>query len=69
MVKDTSQTRMNTARTYKVELQLFLLGLLIAGLDIPKHGEPAYPLESQGDGWTATNEHSDKNSTQLSKTN
>ena len=21
------------------------------GLDIPKHGEPAYPLESYGDGW------------------
>lgn len=21
-------------------------------MDIPKHGEPAYPLESYGDGWT-----------------
>ena len=25
--------------------------LIILGLDIPKHGEPAYPLESYGDGW------------------
>ena len=24
----------------------------VLGLDIPKHGEPAYPLESYGDGWT-----------------
>ncbi|XP_022793779.1 putative ammonium transporter 1 [Stylophora pistillata] len=23
----------------------------LKGLDIPKHGEPAYPLESYGDGW------------------
>lgn len=22
------------------------------GLDIPKHGEPAYPLDSYGDGWS-----------------
>ena len=21
-------------------------------MDIPKHGEPAYPIESYGDGWT-----------------
>lgn len=26
-------------------------GLNVAGLDIPKHGEPAYPLESYGHGW------------------
>ena len=25
--------------------------LIILGLDIPKHGEPAYPLASYGDGW------------------
>ncbi|XP_068672479.1 putative ammonium transporter 1 [Montipora foliosa] len=25
----------------------------LKGLDIPKHGEPAYPLDSYGDGWTA----------------
>lgn len=24
----------------------------LKGLDIPKHGEPAYPLDSYGDGWT-----------------
>jgi hypothetical protein len=24
----------------------------MSGLDIPKHGEPAYPLASYGDGWT-----------------
>lgn len=23
------------------------------GLDIPKHGEPAYPLDSYGDGWSS----------------
>ena len=26
--------------------------MIASGLDIPKHGEPAYPLESYGDGWT-----------------
>lgn len=26
--------------------------LLSLGLDIPKHGEPAYPLSSYGDGWS-----------------
>lgn len=25
----------------------------LKGLDIPKHGEPAYPLDSYGDGWSA----------------
>lgn len=25
----------------------------LIGLDIPKHGEPAYPLDSYGDGWSA----------------
>lgn len=25
--------------------------LIILGLDIPKHGEPAYPPASYGDGW------------------
>ena len=24
---------------------------LSAGLDVPRHGEPAYPLASYGDGW------------------
>ena len=27
---------------------------LDAGLDIPKHGEPAYPLDSYGDGWSSS---------------
>ena len=35
--------------------------LCVAGLDIPKHGEPAYPWESYGHGWT-------EKSFQLSKT-
>ena len=26
--------------------------MIASGLDIPKHGEPAYPLDSYGDGWT-----------------
>ncbi len=34
--------------------------LVLPGLDIPKHGEPAYPLESYGDGWSAADETSDK---------
>ena len=25
--------------------------VLFAGLDIPKHGEPAYPIEAYGHGW------------------
>ena len=25
----------------------------VIGLDIPKHGEPAYPVASYGDGWSA----------------
>ena len=30
-----------------IDLRFFI----ILGLDIPKHGEPAYPLASYGDGW------------------
>lgn len=26
----------------------------LKGLDIPKHGEPAYPLDSYGDGWSSS---------------
>ncbi|RMX43323.1 hypothetical protein pdam_00014952 [Pocillopora damicornis] len=26
----------------------------LLGLDIPKHGEPAYPLDSYGDGWSSS---------------
>ena len=33
--------------SYKFDLKL----LFFLGLDIPKHGEPAYPLASYGDGW------------------
>ena len=29
----------------------------LTGLDIPKHGEPAYPVASYGDGWTVGNHH------------
>ena len=28
------------------------LNFFVLGLDIPKHGEPAYPLASYGDGWS-----------------
>ena len=27
------------------------LSYFLPGLDIPKHGEPAYPAEAWGDGW------------------
>lgn len=40
-------------------LAMNLIGVLrvdkdieLKGLDIPKHGEPAYPLDSYGDGWS-----------------
>ena len=26
--------------------------MIVLGLDISKHGEPAYPLDSYGDGWS-----------------
>ena len=29
----------------------------LTGLDIPKHGEPAYPIASYGDGWTEEDHH------------
>ena len=32
---------------------ILTLRILVAGLDIPKHGEPAYPLASYGDGWSS----------------
>ena len=36
---------------FSFEKNIQLRFLFILGLDIPKHGEPAYPLESYGDGW------------------
>ena len=35
--------------TFSENLRFLLLSL---GLDIPKHGEPAYPLSSYGHGWS-----------------
>ena len=32
----------------------FIVFSLDAGLDIPKHGEPAYPFASYGDGWSGS---------------
>ena len=33
------------------KIQFDLKFLFTLGFGIPKHGEPAYPLESYGDGW------------------
>ena len=45
----------DTPRFYNIENKkspkFHLKFLFFLGLDIPKHGEPAYPLESYGDGW------------------
>ena len=31
--------------------------MIASGVDIPKHGEPTYPLDSYGDGWTEEPAH------------
>ena len=36
---------------HEIKVKFDLKFLLFLGLDIPKHGEPAYPLESYGHGW------------------
>ena len=43
---------------YQINLNSTYLKLfyLILGLDLPKHGEPAYPFISWGDGWGTMNE-------------
>ena len=45
MVLETNFDRVKKSRKYDLKFLFFL------GLDIPKHGEPAYPLASYGDGW------------------
>ena len=37
---------------FKIFEQLSKTVFFVLGLDIPKHGEPAYPLASYGDGWS-----------------
>ena len=49
---------------YKLHKHLFSIDFqTFAGLDVPKHGEPAYPFSSYGDGWgespPAVNGHHD----------
>ena len=42
----------DTTRFYNIDnKKVTNLTFFFLGLDIPKHGEPAYPLESYGDGW------------------
>jgi len=45
VVLDTNFDRVKKSGKFDLKFLSFL------GLDIPKHGEPAYPLASYGDGW------------------